>query len=155
MNDIQQFHPYVKAQVARVLNSPHSEDTHVSIQLPNGHMFIANLAELRNNTVKWPESAYVDAPSKRTFRSAVYEAINEERAHQDAKYGADKQQSIPGFLLIIKKELEEAEDGWLRNSTGRHSVMAEICQIAATCVAAMEKYGTTGTATTTDDIPQG
>lgn len=127
--------------------------TYVRIYAPSGAPHAINVQAACRPDYDWPEFAL--RASNRPSRQEVYEAINEERAHQDAKYGADKQQSIPGFLLIIKKELEEAEDGWLRNSTGRHSVMAEICQIAATCVAAMEKYGTTGTATTTDDIPQG
>jgi hypothetical protein len=86
-------------------------------------------------------------------RPAVYDAIDQERNHQIEKYGADKQQSIPGFLLIIENELNEAKAGWTKNLEGRHSAMHEICQIAATCVAAMEKYGTSGSAISTDDIP--
>jgi hypothetical protein len=86
-------------------------------------------------------------------RPAVYDAIDRERQHQIDKYGIDKQQSVPGFLLIIENELNEAKAGWTRDLQGRHSVMHEILQIAATCVAAMEKYGTTGSAISTDDIP--
>lgn len=88
-----------------------------------------------------------------TARTNIYYAIDNERNHQIAKYGIDKQQSLPGFLLIIERELAEAKEGWIKNHTGRNSPMHEVLQIAAVCVAAMEKYGTTGSATSTDDIP--
>lgn len=101
--------------------------------------------------------AGVDLPAACYFghaqREVIYRAIDGERQHQIDKYGADKQQSIPGFLLIIENELNEAKLGWTKNLTGRHSVMHEILQIAATAVAAMEKYGTSGSAKATDDIP--
>lgn len=86
-------------------------------------------------------------------RQRIYAAIDKERQHQIDKYGADKQQSLPGFLVILRRELAEAEEGWIKNHTGRNSPMNEILQIAAVCVAAMEKYGTSGSATATDDIP--
>lgn len=86
-------------------------------------------------------------------REQVYAAIDGERIHQDAKWGAGKEQSLPGFLLIIRKELEEAEIGWMKNEHGRDSALCEIVQIAATCVACLEKYGVMGSAIATDDIP--
>jgi hypothetical protein len=76
----------------------------------------------------------------------VFAEIRKEREYQDAKWGtiAEHQQSIPGYLLIIRKELEEAENGWMKNVQGRDSAMAEILQIASVAVAALEQYGFEG-----------
>jgi hypothetical protein len=101
------------------------------------------------NPIEWPEEFYVGGAR----REAIYDAIDEERAYQIEKFGADKENSIPGFLIILENELNEAKAGWTKNLTGRHSAMHEIRQIAATCVAAMEIYGTTGSAIATNDIP--
>lgn len=88
-------------------------------------------------------------------RQQIFEAIEKERAYQDAKYGPYKQQSLPGFLLVAKKELDEAIDGWINNSPGRDSPLAELLQVASVCVAAMEKYGIAGNSFNTDDVADG
>ncbi len=87
-------------------------------------------------------------------KQQVYEAITHERNFQDLKFGVDKQQSIAGYLQILRSELGEAERGWIKNVQGRDSVLSEILQIAAVAVGCLEKYGIMGSATTTDDIPQ-
>jgi hypothetical protein len=99
-------------------------------------------------------------------RLHIMAAINRERAHQDAKYGPVLQPTynieagnpmidgeaqgpggheLPGWLLVIRKELREAEEAATghgkRFMTGRNSVRAEILQIAAVCVAALEQHG--------------
>jgi hypothetical protein len=83
----------------------------------------------------------------------VFAAISQERQHQRNKYGPDRQQSLPGFLLIAKRELDEAIEGWNKDGEGRDSPLYELCQVAAVCVAAMEKYGTIGNTISTDDVP--
>lgn len=86
-------------------------------------------------------------------RKQVYDAIDNERDHQDAKWGENKQQSLPGLLLVMRKELEEAEMAWLKNHTShRQSTLEEVVQVAATAVALLEKYGCVGNAFATDDI---
>jgi len=85
-------------------------------------------------------------------RKEVYEAIDAERQYQMEKFG-DKPQSLPGFIAILRSELNEAEVGWIKNKTGRNSPLAEIIQIAAVAVACAEKYGTRGNTFNTDDIP--
>jgi hypothetical protein len=84
-------------------------------------------------------------------RADIYAAIDAERAHQAAKYGPRKEQSLPGFLLILRKELEEAELAWQKGGEGRNSAMAEVLQVAAVAVAALEKYGLTGCPRASDD----
>lgn len=76
----------------------------------------------------------------------VFEKIREERNYQDNKWGtlAEKPQSIPGWLLILRKELEEAEAGWMKNVRGRDSALGEIVQIAAVAVAALQQHGFEG-----------
>ena len=86
-------------------------------------------------------------------RSEVYSAINKERDHQDNKWGINKPQSLPGFLVVLEKELQEAKDAWVKNVEGEHAALNEIVQIAATAVACLEKYGVTGSAIATNDIP--
>lgn len=86
-------------------------------------------------------------------KEQVYELILIERRFQDSKWGEDKPQSLPGFLLILQKEIEEAIDGWMKNKHGRDSPLSEVTQIAAVAVACMERYGSYGTAHPTNDTP--
>ena len=83
----------------------------------------------------------------------VFEAIEAERARQDAKWGPNKPQSLPGFLMVMEAELAEAQQGWLKNVEGRHAPLNEVVQLAAVCFACLERYGVTGTAVATNDIP--
>lgn len=104
---------------------------------------------------------------RRAGIAGVLEAILVERHHQDKKYGpvldyagylgsGDKTEiapleqgpgghEIPGWLLVIEKELNEAKAAATgegkRSARGRHSSRAEILQIAAVCVAALEQHG--------------
>lgn len=84
-------------------------------------------------------------PNRPEIREFVYDTIDIERDHQLTKYGADKLQSLAGYLLILRRELEEAEEGWMKGiDVGRNSPLAEIVQIAAVAVACLERYGTEG-----------
>lgn len=76
----------------------------------------------------------------------VFEKIEQERLSQDVKWGSleEKQQSVSGYLLIIRKELEEAEQGWMKNVQGRDSALSEILQIASVAVACLQQYGFEG-----------
>jgi hypothetical protein len=97
-----------------------------------------------------PQCCFHSLISKRE----VYEAITKEREYQDTKFGKYKEQSLPGFLVVLKNELDEAFLGWAKNSTGRSSALHEILQVAATAVACLEKYGVEGSAIATNDIPE-
>lgn len=87
-------------------------------------------------------------------RQGAFRAISAERDYQDAKWGINKPQSLPGFLVVLRQELEEAERGWAKNLNDRSSALAEITQIAAVAVACLEKYGSTGSAVATNDNPE-
>lgn len=84
----------------------------------------------------------------------VFEAVAKERTHQDEKWGPNKPQSLPGFLLVLEQELNEAKLAWAKNVTGEHATLNEIVQIAATAVACLEKYGVSGSTIATNDIPE-
>jgi hypothetical protein len=86
-------------------------------------------------------------------KQQVFDKIITERAYQDRKWGADKPQSLPGYLLILQREVQEAIDGWMKDSSGRDAPLNEILQVAAVAVACLEQYGTEGSATPTLDIP--
>ena len=86
-------------------------------------------------------------------REEVFAEINKERAYQLDKWG-DKPQSLPGYLIILKKEIDEAIDGWMKNSTGRNAPLNEVVQVAAVAVACLEQYGCDGiTCNTLDLLP--
>lgn len=70
---------------------------------------------------------------------SVISAINKEIAYQDKKWGKDhtRNQTVEGHLLILRKKLQEAEDGWMKNLTGRNSVESELVQVVAVGVQAL------------------
>lgn len=75
--------------------------------------------------------------------SVVFDSIKQERFYQDLKWGTleNKQQSVEGYLLILQSEIQEAIDGWMKNSTGRDHVLNEIKQVAAVAVACLQQHG--------------
>jgi hypothetical protein len=86
------------------------------------------------------------------IREEVMAAIWEELRHQDNKWGADKQQSYAGYLLVLESELAEAKLGWMKNFYGRHSTLAELVQVAATAIRALNAYGTEGCPEALNDV---
>lgn len=86
-------------------------------------------------------------------REEVYLQIDKEREYQDAKWGADKAQSLAGFLLILQNEVQEAIDGWMKNSQGRDAPLQEVLQVAAVAVACLERYGHIGITINNNDWP--
>lgn len=81
-------------------------------------------------------------------------AIFLELEHQRQKWGSDKQQSLPGFLLILESEMDEAKRGWTKNSEGRNSPLSEVVQVAAVALACLTRYGVSGSARATDDVTE-
>ena len=85
-------------------------------------------------------------------RAEVYNYIDQERNYQALKWD-EKPQSLTGFLLIMRNEQEEAEQGWMKSiQSGRNSPLAEILQVVATGVACLERYGVDGLTINTNDI---
>lgn len=80
-----------------------------------------------------------------TFDQAVA-IVKSERQYQDQKWGSleERSQSLPGFIMVIQAELDEAKEGWIKNMTGRHSALSELVQVAAVAIAAIEKFGEEG-----------
>jgi len=76
----------------------------------------------------------------------VVQAILKEREYQTNKWGSIEEhpQSIPGYMIIMEKELEEAKDGWNKNIQGRDSALSEIIQVAAVAVACLQQHGLEG-----------
>lgn len=71
-------------------------------------------------------------------------AIRKERLYGDNKHGpitGDGGHNLAGWLLLAEAELLEAKHALIKGSSGRDSVRAEIVQIAAICVAALEQHG--------------
>lgn len=77
-------------------------------------------------------------------RQDVYAAIDRERDYQDRKWGGpsrDRRHALPAWMLIMRKELQEAEDAWMKGTDD--DVKREILQVVATGVAALESHGVT------------
>lgn len=84
----------------------------------------------------------------------VIDAIENELVHQRSKWGWEKQQSLPGYLLIMQSELNEAINGWMKNKDGRNSPLSEIVQVVTTGICALNYYGTAGSAGSTNDLTE-
>lgn len=82
----------------------------------------------------------------------VVNAVYLELCKQDKKWGVSKPQSLPGFLMIIERELEEAKEGWNKDLEGKSAPLNELVQVAASCFAALQRYGLTGNTRSTDDV---
>ena len=77
-----------------------------------------------------------------TMPTAAIPAFNEifeEIEYQNSKWGEQhiRNQTTEGHLLVLRKELQEAEDGWMKNLTGRNSVESELVQVAAVAIQAL------------------
>lgn len=96
-----------------------------------------------------PDCCYVGGAAQKT----AFEAIAQERKNQEDKWGENKPQSLPGYLMILESELNEAKLGWIKNLDGKSAPLNEIVQLAAVAVACLERYGVTGSAIATNDIP--
>lgn len=82
----------------------------------------------------------------------VIAAIEHELQYQKDKWGADKEQSLPGYMLVMQKELNEAIDGWMKNKIeDRQTCLEEIVQVVAVGIKCLETYGTCGSALSTND----
>jgi hypothetical protein len=74
------------------------------------------------------------------MRSDVYAAINRERRYQDAKFGG-RPHEIPSWLMLAKREIEEAEEKWCRADKDEDGAIAEVVQATAVLVALLEQHG--------------
>ncbi len=90
----------------------------------------------------------MDAPC---FADAV-RYVARERHYQMHKYGWDKEQSLPGFLIVISHLLGTAVTAWTKNrDEPRRTPLAIVTAIAATAIACIQRYGATGSAHATND----
>lgn len=75
-----------------------------------------------------------------TDRRLIFEAIDRERDYQDRKWGPlhTHKHEIPGWICIMREELREAEQGWLKD--GDDQALRELIQVLAVGVACLEQY---------------
>lgn len=79
-----------------------------------------------------------------TSREEIYEAVDRERSYQDRKWGTfaeGRSHALPAWMLIMRKELEEAENAWMKSTDD--DVRRELLQVVAVGVAALEEHGVT------------
>ena len=72
----------------------------------------------------------------------VYEAIEDERAYQDRKWGTiqDHPHTVAEWLLILESELAEAKQAWVKGD-GATAALREVVQVAAVAFACLEQHG--------------
>lgn len=69
----------------------------------------------------------------------ILDAIYRERAYQDTKRPGRKH-PVSAWLLIMRKELDEAEEAWVRHD-GDSAALREILQVIAVGIACLEQHG--------------
>ncbi|MDP3723508.1 MAG: hypothetical protein Q8R91_08440 [Candidatus Omnitrophota bacterium] len=78
-------------------------------------------------------------------RQQIYAAMDRERAYQQQKRPRSHAggHEIPGWIAIMRAELAEAEDAWVRGdgAPANAASLREILQVVSTGVAALEQYG--------------
>jgi hypothetical protein len=76
-----------------------------------------------------------------TSREKVYHAIDQERLHQDRKWGTVEQRphTVAEWILIAEAELAEAKHAWAKECSDPKA-LEELLQVAAVIVAALEQY---------------
>lgn len=73
------------------------------------------------------------------MKDEIIKAIDSERQHQDREH---PHHHTPGeYILILRKVLADAERVWYDASSSQDQVMAEIRQVTAVGVKAMEEHG--------------
>jgi hypothetical protein len=77
-------------------------------------------------------------------RATIYDVIDGERDHQDAKWGTIQQHphEVGGWLLIMEKLLDDARRAWA-SSRGDGPALEEVRKVVAVGVACMEQHGVT------------
>ena len=74
-----------------------------------------------------------------TTRKDIHAAIGRERGYQDRKWG-NNPHTVGEWILILEAEIRESKDAWVKKG-GDVSALAEILQVAAVAVAALEQHG--------------
>lgn len=76
-------------------------------------------------------------------REGVWGAVCAERKYQDCKWGTieDVPHDLGTWYLLIEAELREVREALVKGGSGRDSARAELVQVAALCVAALEQHG--------------
>lgn len=79
---------------------------------------------------------------KMFFEEAV-KVVETERDYQDEKWGPvdHNGHTVAGWLLLMRKELDEAELALIKGGAGRDAVMHEIAQVSALGIAAIQQHG--------------
>lgn len=76
----------------------------------------------------------------KTNRENAFEAINQERLHQDKKWGTveERPHTVAEWILIAEAELAEAKHAWAKECSDQKA-LEELLQVAAVVVAALEQ----------------
>ena len=75
------------------------------------------------------------------MKTEIQRAIDGERVYGDGRWGTIEEHphSIPGWILILERELAEAKDAWLDGT--ENEALQEILQVISVGVACLEQHG--------------
>lgn len=73
-----------------------------------------------------------------TARMKIFQAIENERNHQDKKWGHNSH-TVGEWLLIVQAELDEAKEAWVKNN-GDNAALEELLQVVSVGVACIEEH---------------
>jgi hypothetical protein len=74
-------------------------------------------------------------------RALIYGAILREREYQEKKRGPNHRLDVGAWLVVLKCELQEAEQEWVKKHPDDSAALCEILQVCAVCVACLEQHG--------------
>ena len=74
-----------------------------------------------------------------TDRRLIFEAVDRERDHQDRKYGPLRRHEIPGWLVIMEREIQEVKEAWADGDIT--NAVRELLQVTSVGIAALEQHG--------------
>lgn len=72
------------------------------------------------------------------MENLILESILRERAYQKYKHKKDYK-SLAAYLILIRAELDEAEEGWIKVSDEK--CLEELLQVMTLCYACIEQHG--------------
>lgn len=100
------------------------------------------MSENHGNEAAWPFPQATVVEETATKKAIA--AMLLERGFQKEKYPDDMEHTIAEWLLIMKKELIEAEDALIKGGKDRNSALHEVVQVCTTGLSCLIQHGTEG-----------
>lgn len=84
----------------------------------------------------------------------VLDAVEQARHELHLSQAEGKEQSVAGYLLLLKRLVYRAETAWIHQPPPPNTVLDEILMMVALGMGCLEKYGVQGNPAPTDDVTE-